>query len=200
MGVSVTENTQVQTLMMELPLMAQYAGPATALRSLVSRALEAPEFNRWLAGRVSAIDTHYPPLPPVDGTDGADGGNSDGPEPDALVGRRMPDVDVTVEDSTATRVYELFAPGRFVLLDLTGEQGLCEDVEAGWGGRVDTAVVSECDARHELMGASEVLVRPDGRVAWVHRGADAPARRFGRARALTRWAGRPTEGSGAAGC
>ncbi|MEU9603268.1 hypothetical protein [Streptomyces sp. NPDC048057] len=75
-----------------------------------------------------------------------------------------------------------------------------EDVTAGWAGRVDTAVVDECAAHPELTGASEVLVRPDGHVAWVHRGADAPARRAGRARALATWAGRPAEGSAAAGC
>jgi hypothetical protein len=156
------------------------------------------EDQRWtlsrlktVIGRRTAIHTHYPPTPPPAGRTGE-------PAADALVGRRMPDVDVTVEGSDASRVYELFAPGRFVLLDLTGERGLREDIEAGRGGRIDTAVISEHDAHPELMGASEVLVRPDGHVAWVHRGAGAPAPRAGRAQALAAWAGRPAEKSSAA--
>lgn len=139
--------------------------------------LGIPEVNRCLAGLVSAIDTAYPPV-----AAGAD----------ALVGRRMPDVGLTALDSEARRVYELLVHGRFVLLDFAGDEAPRATGDAGWGKRVHAVTVTEHDDHPELDGVTEVLVRPDGHVAWAGRDGHAPARRAERAKALADWAGLPT--------
>ncbi|MEU2720946.1 monooxygenase [Streptomyces smyrnaeus] len=168
-GQSVTENTEVQTLLAELTLVGQYQRPAAALRKLLDQLLGMAEVNRRLAEQVSALGTVYPPVTP-----GAD----------PLVGRRMPDVGLTAAGSEATRVYELLHPGRFVLLGLAGEP-----VDAGWGSRVEAVTVDKYDERADLDGVTEVLVRPDGHIAWATRTTDGGARIDDRVRALTAWAG-----------
>ncbi|BCL29556.1 monooxygenase [Streptomyces aurantiacus] len=182
-GRSVTENTEVQTLLAELPLVPQYQRPAAALRKLLDHLLGMAEVNRWLADQVSALGTRYPP---------ADSGA------DPLVGRRMPDVGLTAAGSEATRVYELLAQGRFVLLTPAGDPALRQAVEAGWGSRVTTVTVDKYDEQDEhtdLDGVTEVLVRPDGHVAWATRTTDGGARSDERVQALTAWAGTPSERS-----
>ncbi|MDQ0402124.1 monooxygenase [Streptomyces sp. NPDC000349] len=174
-GQSVTENTEVQTLLAELALVEQYQRPAAALRKLLDQLLGMAEVNRLLADQVSALGTGYPPAAP-----GAD----------PLVGRRMPDIGLTAAGSQATRVYELLPQGRFVLLSLTGDPALREAVDAGWGSRVTAFTATRHDEHADLDGVNEVLVRPDGHVAWATRTTDAGARGDERARALTAWAGR----------
>ncbi|MGK5638658.1 monooxygenase [Streptomyces sp. URMC 126] len=176
-GRSVTENTEVQTLLAELAVTARYRRPAAALRGLLDRLLGMTEVNRWLADQVSALGTRYPPAAP-----GAD----------PLVGRRMPDVGLTAADPEATRVYELLARGRFVLLAPAGDPALRETVDAGWGSRVTAVTVDTYDEHADLDGVTEVLVRPDGHVAWATRTTDGRARGDERVRALTAWAGTPS--------
>ncbi|MBO8188912.1 monooxygenase [Streptomyces spirodelae] len=173
-GQSVTENTEVQTLLAELTMVGQYQRPAAALRKLLDELLGMAEVNRRLADQVSALGTVYPPVTP-----GAD----------PLVGRRMPDVGLTATGSEATRVYELLHPGRFVLLGLSGDPVLEEPVDAGWGSRVRGVTVDKHDEHPDLDGVTEVLVRPDGHVAWATRTPDGGARIDERVRALTAWAG-----------
>ena len=60
-GQAVTENTEVQTLLMELTLLPSYQRPAAALRELIAVLLGIEEVNRRLAGLVSALDIEYPP-------------------------------------------------------------------------------------------------------------------------------------------
>lgn len=98
-------------------------------------------------------------------------------------------VGLTAADSEATRVYELLHPGRFVLLSLTGDPVLEEPVDAGWGSRVEGVTFDKYDERADLDGVTEVLVRPDGHVAWATRTTDGGARIDDRVRALTAWAG-----------
>ena len=113
-------------------------------------------------------------------------------EPEAgghpLLGRRMPDLDLTSADGPV-RVFTLLHDARPLLLDLGGPGSL----EAGsWGDRVRVV-----DASYEgvwelpVIGVVEapaaVLVRPDGHVAWVGDGTSA-----GLEDALGRWFGRPT--------
>lgn len=176
-GRSVTENTEVQTLLAELTLVAQYQRPAAALRKLLDQLLTMAEVNRRLADQVSALGTRYPPPDP-----GAD----------PLVGRRMPDVGLTAAGTGATRVYELLARGRFVLLTLSGAPTPREAVAAGWESRVTALAVDRRDEHAELDGVTEVLVRPDGHVAWATRTPDDGARGDERARALAAWAGTPS--------
>ncbi|WP_030159019.1 monooxygenase [Streptomyces sp. NRRL S-244] len=175
-GVAVTENTEVQTLLAELTLVPSYQRPAAALRRLLDELLGIEEVNRRLAGLVSALGIGYP---------------ATGPGADPLVGTRMPDIPLGIAGSPASRVYELLHEGRFVLLNLAQERGF--DTGEGWADRVTsvTSVTSD-GARHaRLDGVAEVLVRPDGHIAWATRTACSAARRTERYEALTAWAGRP---------
>ncbi|WP_042377437.1 FAD-dependent monooxygenase [Streptacidiphilus melanogenes] len=102
-----------------------------------------------------------------------------------LVGRRMPDLDLTGADGPS-RVYPLLHDARAVLLNL-GEPGSL--TPGSWRNRVRSV-----DARYAgawelpVVGAVEapaaVLIRPDGHVAWVGDGT-----RAGLDEALTRWFG-----------
>ncbi|MEU9992419.1 monooxygenase [Streptomyces sp. NPDC048045] len=175
-GRAVTENTEVQTLLAELTLVRQYQRPAAALRKLFDELLRMEEVNRKLAAQVSALGTAYPPAMP-----GAD----------PLVGRRMPDIGLTATASKAIRVYELLPQGRFVHLDLAGDPELGA-VVAGWGSRITPVTVTKRDDHAALEGVTEVLVRPDGHIAWATRTADITARRNERRAALTAWAGTPS--------
>ncbi|HET6358935.1 monooxygenase [Streptomyces sp.] len=173
-GRALTENTEIQTLLWELTLLPRYERPAAALRALLDDLLGIREVNRRLAAQVSALGTCYPP---------ADA------RADPLVGRRMPDIGLTAAGSQATRVYELLPQGRFVLLDLKGDAGLGEGGAAGWQSRVTAVSLTKHDERADLDGVTEVLVRPDGHIAWATRATDADTRRTQRAEALGAWAG-----------
>ncbi|MFC8714968.1 monooxygenase [Streptomyces sp. NPDC057197] len=175
-GAAVVENTGVQTLLAELALVPQYARPAAALRRMLDGFLGTAEVNRILAEQVSALGTAYP---------------ARGPGADPLEGRRMPDIGLTAAGSSATRVYELTDRSRFLLLDLAGDDELPPAVAAGWSGRVEAVTVAGRDHHPELAGVTEVLVRPDGHVAWASRTGDRAGRRAERTRALTAWAGTP---------
>jgi 3-(3-hydroxy-phenyl)propionate hydroxylase len=109
----------------------------------------------------------------------------DGSHP--LLGRRMPDLDLTTVDGPL-RVFTLLHDAHAVLLNL-GEPG---SVALGsWGDRV-RLVDASYDGTWELpvIGAvkapAAVLIRPDGHVAWVGDGT-----RAGLEEALTRWFGPP---------
>ncbi|MFK8847990.1 monooxygenase [Streptomyces sp. Ac-502] len=177
-GQMVTENTETQTLLAELTLVPQYQRPATALRALLDELLGMPQVNRTLAARVSALGTAYPPTTP-----GAD----------PLVGHRMPDIGLTAAGSEAVRVYELLPAGRYVHLDLAGDApDLAATVTAGWGSRVTPVTVTTRDTHPHLDGVTEILVRPDGHVAWATRTTDLGTRHTERHKALTAWAGTPS--------
>ncbi|MFF5013610.1 FAD-dependent monooxygenase [Streptomyces sp. NPDC001165] len=175
-GRAVTENTEVQMLLAELTLVRQYRRPAAALRNLFDELLRMDEVNRKLAAEVSALGTTYRPTTP-----GAD----------PLVGRRMPDIGLTATASEAIRVYELLPQGRFVHLDLAGDPELGAAV-TGWSSRLTAVTVTKRDDHADLEGVTEVLVRPDGHIAWATRTADLAARREERRAALTAWAGMPS--------
>ncbi|MFA7763358.1 monooxygenase [Streptomyces sp. NRRL S-448] len=187
-GRAVTENTEVQTLLAELPLVARYRRPAAALRGLFEELLGMPEVNRRLADQVSALGTSYPAVHPA----------AAAPDADPLVGRRMPDIGLSVtgsdgsDRSDATRVYELLHRGGFVLLRLTDARDpqpqAYEAPAAGRGPRIGAVTARAAEQHPELGGVREVLVRPDGHVAWATRSADAGLHRTGRERALAAWA------------
>ncbi|MFJ3519232.1 monooxygenase [Streptomyces sp. NPDC090131] len=177
-GRSVTENTEVQTLLAELPLVARYRRPAAALRRLFEDLLRIPEVNRRIAGQVSALGTAYP------ATD---------PDADLLVGRRMPDIGLSAAGSEATRVYELLHRGGFVLLRLAGVRDPhLEPCESPARHPYLSCVSARAAEDHpELDGVREVLIRPDGHVAWATRSGDAGPRATDRATALTAWMSPP---------
>ncbi|MEU7617230.1 FAD-dependent monooxygenase [Micromonospora rifamycinica] len=163
-GVSVTANTEVQTLLLELTLVGRYKRPATALRVMIDDLLGIDVVNRRIAGAVSALDTRY------------------GESAEPLVGARLPDLALTSHAS----IYELLSGGSFVLLTLTGVGPATGEV-AGWADRVVLGVAS-AGPHPALAGVTEILVRPDGHVAWLSRD-DQPASE--RTKALTVWAGQP---------
>ncbi|WP_332909832.1 FAD-dependent monooxygenase [Streptomyces sp. DHE17-7] len=157
-GRRVTENTEVQTLLMELTLVPRYERPAAALRGLMDELLGQDEVNRTLAGRVSALDTAYPP------TDA---------DADPLVGRRMPDITLTVAG---------FAPPRFLVRPscTPGSSTFAwpptptRPASTRRWRRLTTAVVTDHEDRPELRGTTEILIRPDGHIAWTTRTTDRP--------------------------
>ncbi|MGC4810292.1 FAD-dependent monooxygenase [Micromonospora sp. DT228] len=169
-GAAVTANTEVQTLLLELTLVGQYKSPATALRALIDDLLGIDVVNRRIAGAVSALDTRY------------------GTSAEPLVGARMPDIALTSHAS----VYELLRGGSFVLLTFSGA-GPATGEAVRWADRVVLGAAS-AGAHPALAGVTEILVRPDGHVAWLSRD-DQPASE--RTNALTAWAGQPAPSSSA---
>jgi FAD binding domain len=92
-------------------------------------------------------------------------------------GTRVPDLPLTVDGRT-TGLFELLRGGRFLLVDV---DGAAVAAAAAWNGRVDLV-----RAEGTLVGgATALLVRPDGYLAWS---GDHPA--AGQVRAvLTQWCG-----------
>ncbi|WP_435797912.1 FAD-dependent monooxygenase [Streptomyces klenkii] len=166
-GRELTGLTRAQTLLVELPLTAAYGASAGLLCELLDTLIGLPDVNRHLAGRLSALDTAYPPATP-------------GAHP--LTGRRMPDIPLTVPGGSTTRFYEYLHDGRFVLLQLGG--GAPADDTPG----VRALRAAPGEAHPSLTAVTEVLVRPDGHVAWATR-TTAPARCA--PNAPTHWPGGP---------
>jgi 3-(3-hydroxy-phenyl)propionate hydroxylase len=106
-----------------------------------------------------------------------------------LLGRRMPDWEVTIEGQ-ARRVSALLHAARPVLLNL----GEPDDLDiAPWAERtrwVNARYEGPCEL--PVLGPvplpTAALVRPDGYVAWVGSGSDE-----GLAEAMTKWVGAPRE-------
>jgi 2-polyprenyl-6-methoxyphenol hydroxylase-like FAD-dependent oxidoreductase len=142
-----------------------------ALVAVVSELASMDEPRKLLAGIVSGLDIHY-----------------DLGEGHPLLGRRMPDLDLTTADGPV-RLFELLHDARPVLLNL-GEAGSFDIapradrvrlIDAGSDGPWELPVLGAVSA------PTAVLIRPDGYVAWVGEGAQA-----GLAEALRRWFGAPT--------
>ncbi|MDG4533903.1 FAD-dependent monooxygenase [Streptomyces sp. AV19] len=165
-GHAVTTLTRAQTLLVELPLTPEYGDSATLLCELFDDLLGIGAANRHIAGRLSALDTVYP---------------SDEPDAHPLTGARMPDIGLTA-DQGAARVNDFLHDGRFLLLHLSGE---------GHGRRTTGPVTFVHARRHQdhpgLDGATDILIRPDGHVAWATRTTDPGARAVERDRALAVW-------------
>ncbi len=174
-GRSVTTGTQAQTLLVELPLTERYGRPAALLCELLDTLLGMKEVNRHLADRISALDTVYPPP----ATSPAD----------PLTGRRMPDVSLVTSAAEPTRVYELLHGGRFVLLNLDGDDESRRRTGDGpaRAGHIRALTARPHDVHPDLDGVREVLIRPDGHVAWATRTTDAYMRQAERTQALSAW-------------
>jgi 2-polyprenyl-6-methoxyphenol hydroxylase-like FAD-dependent oxidoreductase len=142
-----------------------------ALRDTMSDLLGMDEPRRRFAAMMSGLDIHY-----------------DLGEGHKLLGRRMPDLDLTTADGPL-RVFTLLHGARPVLLNF-GEPGGFDITP--WADRVKV-IDAKYDGVWELpaLGAvtapTAVLIRPDGHVAWV-----GDLTQLGLAAALTTWFGSPT--------
>ncbi|MCY1062758.1 FAD-dependent monooxygenase [Nannocystis sp. SCPEA4] len=157
-GEALARNTTAQGKLMDV------SPEGLALRELFAELLALAPVQRKLAGLISAIDVAYPA--------------ADGAHP--LVGRRVPDLDLTTERGPQ-RLYASLHAGRFVLLDRVGDREL-RDAWAPWRDRVELVPASFAD-QDEVEGVTRLLIRPDGHVAWI--GDDVPSLRA----ALSRWCG-----------
>jgi 2-polyprenyl-6-methoxyphenol hydroxylase-like FAD-dependent oxidoreductase len=117
--------------------------------------IEFDEVNRYLAYMITALDVRYPMG-----------------EGHPLLGRRVPDVDITTADGD-TRVVDLLHAGRPVLLDLSGGVADLADVVRDWTDRVDR-IEAKCPAERwavpmagSVPAPAALLIRPDGYVAWA---------------------------------
>jgi hypothetical protein len=128
------------------------------------------EPRRRIVGMLSGLDVHY-----------------DLGEGHALLGRRMPDLDLDTAEGP-TRMFALLHDARAVLLDSGAPAGF--DISA-WASRV-RLVNARCEGAWELPVIGEVaappavLIRPDGYVAWTGDLTDPEL-----PRALTTWFGTP---------
>ena len=163
--------------------MAQRALGATdertgALRDLLAELLAMDEPRAHVAAMIAGLDVHY---------DLGDG--------HPMLGWRMPDLDLRTADGPA-RVFELLHRARPVLLSFGDAGG--PDI-GPWADRVDQVSASyagawELPVLGPVAAPSDVLIRPDGHVAWCGDGTDAGLRA-----SLTAWfgeadAGRPAPG------
>lgn len=134
-----------------------------ALREAVADLLKMEEPRKRYAGMMSGLDAHYDLGP----------GHP-------LLGRRMPDLDLTV-DGAPRRVFELLHAARPVLLRFGAQlevEAQIVDVYAEYTGPWELPVLGRVEA------PTAVLVRPDGYVAWVGRGTNEGLRE-----ALAKWCG-----------
>jgi hypothetical protein len=142
----------------------------TALRDTMAELLDMDEPRRRFAAMISGLDIHY-----------------DLGEGHALLGRRMPDLDLVTAEGLL-RVFTLLHDARPVLLNLGDPSGF--DL-APWADRVqlidaEYAGTWELPALGQVAAPTAVLIRPDGYVAWVGDRAQ-----LGLADALATWFGPP---------
>ncbi len=142
-----------------------------ALVDVVSELASMDEPRKRLAGIISGLDIHY-----------------DLGEGHALLGRRMPDLDLITADGPL-RVFELLHTAKPALLNL-GEPGSFDITP--WADRVQLIDASykgewELPVLGVVSAPTAVLIRPDGYVAWVGDGTH-----LGLPDALATWFGPPT--------
>lgn len=139
-----------------------------ALREMMSEMMGADGPRRQYVAMITGLDIHYKLG-----------------EGHALLGRRVPDLDLVTAHGTQ-RLFSFLHNARPVLLNLTERAAF--DV-AGWRDRVQLldaryAGVWELPALGAVPAPRAVLIRPDGYVAWVSEGDDR-----GLHNALSTWFG-----------
>jgi 2-polyprenyl-6-methoxyphenol hydroxylase-like FAD-dependent oxidoreductase len=140
---------------------------------------------RWAVHRLVV------PLPPVQSRLARDysglsidyGAGRGAPPPHRLTGARLPRGTLTLADSAVVGLYDLFADGKFVLLEQSAAA-----IPATLPDRV-RPVPYQKRSRPRLPAAT--LVRPDGHVAWASDERDPAARAAATAAAIRSWCGAP---------
>ncbi len=164
----------LKNTMAQIALLRRGDDGLKAARDTVAELLAMDEPRRRFGAMMSGLDIAY-----------------DLGEGHKLLGRRMPDLDLTIDGRTR-RLSTLLHRACGVLLNFDRREGI--DL-AAWAERIDV-VDADVDGLWELpvigtvQAPDAVLVRPDGHVAWV-----GGERRHGLEDALTRWFG-----AGAAEC
>ncbi|MFN2536813.1 MAG: FAD-dependent monooxygenase [Mycobacteriales bacterium] len=141
-----------------------------AVRDTITEMLSFDGPRRLIAGLLSGLDLTY-----------------HHGEGHPLLGRRMPDLDITTPDGPV-RVFQLLHQARPVLLnlgapgsiDITPWTDRVQQIDAGFTGTWELPVLGE------VTGPTAVLIRPDGHVAWVGEGTQS-----GLKEALRTWFGPP---------
>ncbi|GAA0341153.1 FAD-dependent monooxygenase [Actinoallomurus spadix] len=155
------------------------------MRAVMTELLAYEDVQRLLVGMVTGLDIRY------------DVGPGDHP----LLGRRLPDTELTGDfaPSGTVRALRLLNAGRGVVLDLAGDDEV-RAAAAPWADRIEV-VTTESRPHGALADVEAALVRPDGYIAWIGSGATSPGATgsggtgaAGLPEALTRWFGRPHEG------
>jgi hypothetical protein len=162
---SVLRNTLAQVALMRTD------DRTNALRGVVSELLGMDEPRKQVAVEMSGLGVHY-----------------DLGEGHPLLGRRMPDLDL-VMDNGPLRAFTLLHDARPVLLNLGDPGGFditpwadrVQSINAGYAGPWELPAVGEVAA------PTAVLIRPDGYVAWVGNQVEP-----GLWDALTTWFGPPS--------
>lgn len=141
-----------------------------ALRETIADLLKMAEPRKRFAGMMSGLDAHY----------------DLGPGP-ALLGRRMPDLEVLTADGPR-RIFSFLHRARPLLLNLDAPGTLdlkpwadrVQFIDAQYSGAWELPVIGAVSA------PAAVLIRPDGHVAWVKDSSEDHPHE-----ALTRWFGPP---------
>jgi 2-polyprenyl-6-methoxyphenol hydroxylase-like FAD-dependent oxidoreductase len=158
----------LRNTMAQIALLRRADDGLKAAREIVAELLGMDEPRKRFGAMMSGLDIHY-----------------DLGEGHALLGRRVPDLDLTVE-GRPTRLFTLLQGSRGLLLNFGEARAF--DI-APWMDRVEL-IRATCAGAWELPAIGKVatpkavLVRPDGHVAWVD-----DASQHGLAEALTTWFG-----------
>jgi bifunctional hydroxylase/dehydrase len=144
------------------------------MREVMAELLAYEDVRKLLVGMVTGLDIHY------------DVGPGDHP----LLGRRLPDVELSGDFGTSgrTNAFALLHGGRGVVLDLSGDDTV-RAAAAPWTDRIGV-VTAALPPDGPLAGVEAALVRPDGYFAWIGSGGSGAA---GLAGALARWFGQPND-------
>ncbi|HEY4055260.1 MAG TPA: FAD-dependent monooxygenase [Kofleriaceae bacterium] len=161
-----------------------------AANNHVGEMLKVREVRHRYGAMMSQLDIAYDLGTTASNSDSSDSGSV---RPHALVGRRMPDLDIAIADGpsrASTRVYALMHDARPLLLDFSGEGPLLAAMQP-WMNRVLRVAAHYAGAWvlpviGIVPAPTAVLLRPDGHVAWVSTGSDDGLRD-----ALARWFGAP---------
>ncbi|WP_407118233.1 FAD-dependent monooxygenase [Bradyrhizobium sp. LMG 9283] len=159
----VLRNTRAQ-----IALLRRADAGLIAAREIISELLAIDEPRKRFGAMMSGLDIRY-----------------DLGEGHVLLGRRMPDLDLTVEGQKL-RLFTLLHSARGVLLN-SGKRGGIDIMP--WADRIGVVDVAydgpwELPAVGQVAAPKAVLVRPDGHVAWVDN-----ENRCGLAEAMTKWFG-----------
>ncbi|MEH6973293.1 hypothetical protein [Bacillus sp. JJ675] len=119
------------------------------MRELLSDILTFPEVNRYLAEQIAALSVNYP---------------SDEMSPQhQLNGKRLPDLDITLKDGSAKRLYSFLHSGHFLYIAFEDD----DPMQIPCLPHLKTLIAKAVLNRPEWDDVKSVLIRPDGHVAWA---------------------------------